>query len=60
MGVSRKFKIKVSRVFQECFDEVLFCNYVLACISSQHIDISVNNHAYLNKSYSLRYVVLVK
>ena len=26
---------KVSRVLQECFNEVLFCNFVLAWISSQ-------------------------
>ena len=28
-GVSRKFKIKVSRVFQECFNDVLFCDVVV-------------------------------
>ena len=33
--VSRKFQLKVSRVFQKCFKEVFFCNFVLACISSQ-------------------------
>ena len=34
--VLRNFKKKkVSRVFQECFNEVLFCNFVLALISSQ-------------------------
>ena len=34
-GVSRKFQIKVSMVFQECFNEVLFCDFVVARISSQ-------------------------
>ena len=33
-AVSKMFK-KVSRVFQECFNEVLFCNFVLVWISSQ-------------------------
>ena len=33
--VSRKFQVKFSRVFQECFNEVLLCNFVLAWISSQ-------------------------
>ena len=34
-SVSRKFQKIVSSVLQECFKEVLFCNFVLACISSQ-------------------------
>ena len=33
--VSRKFQEKVSRIFQEGFNEVLLSNFVLACISSQ-------------------------
>ena len=33
--VSRKFQENVSRVFQEGFKEVLFSNFVFACISSQ-------------------------
>ena len=33
--VARKFPKKVSRVFQECFKEVLFCNFVLSWISLQ-------------------------
>ena len=33
-GGSRKsIKKKIARVFQECFNEVLFCNFVLAWIS---------------------------
>ena len=33
MSQGRLFE--VFRVFQECFNEVLFCNFVLAWISSQ-------------------------
>ena len=34
-NVFQEIKKKVSRTFQECFNEVLFCNFVLARISSQ-------------------------
>ena len=34
----KNFKKEVSRVFQECFNEVLFCNFVLALISSQLLE----------------------
>ena len=33
--ISRKFRKKLSRMFQKCSNEVLFCNVVLAWISSQ-------------------------
>ena len=33
--VSRQFQRKSFKVFQECFNEVLFCNFVLPWISSQ-------------------------
>ena len=32
---SRKFEKKASRVFQECFHEILFDKFVVAWISSQ-------------------------
>ena len=38
MGVQRKCQVcfkKISRVFQECFNKVLFCDFVVAWISSQ-------------------------
>ena len=31
----KKISLKVSRVFQASFNEVLFCNFDVACISSQ-------------------------
>ena len=31
----RKFQKKVSKVFQECFNEVLFCDLVVTWISSK-------------------------
>ena len=32
--LQENFKTKVSRVFHECFNDVLFCDFVVAWISS--------------------------
>ena len=55
MGVSRKFKIKVSRVFQECFNEF---GFAILLLHESHCSYPSRRRACYRESMAQKYPFL--